>query len=82
MTTPSEKSPDMETFLDDLGRILFGVSRTEAIEGDICIECKGPATEFRDDLSRKEFMISGMCQKCQDETFGPDEDGDEEVAEN
>lgn len=25
---------------------------------------------FRDELSRKEFGISGMCQKCQDETFG------------
>ena len=25
---------------------------------------------FRDALSRKEFGISGMCQKCQDETFG------------
>ena len=24
----------------------------------------------RADLSRKEFTISGMCQKCQDETFG------------
>lgn len=27
-------------------------------------------TEFRDDLSRKEFTISGLCQKCQDDTFG------------
>lgn len=25
---------------------------------------------FRDDLSKREFGISGMCQKCQDETFG------------
>lgn len=25
---------------------------------------------FRDDLSRKEYYISGLCQKCQDETFG------------
>lgn len=28
--------------------------------------------DFRDDLSRKEFKISGLCQKCQDETFGGD----------
>ena len=26
--------------------------------------------EFRDDLSRKEYTISGMCQDCQDEVFG------------
>ncbi len=26
--------------------------------------------EFRDDLSKREFTISGMCQVCQDLTFG------------
>lgn len=26
--------------------------------------------EFRDDLSRKEYSISGLCQQCQDEMFG------------
>jgi len=25
---------------------------------------------FKDDLSIKEFKISGMCQKCQDNFFG------------
>ncbi len=24
---------------------------------------------FKDELSQKEFKISGLCQKCQDETF-------------
>ena len=24
---------------------------------------------FKDDLSRREFEISGMCQKCQDDFF-------------
>ncbi len=28
------------------------------------------ATEFRDYLSKKEYTISGLCQKCQDEVFG------------
>lgn len=32
-------------------------------------------TEFRDELSKKEYGISGMCQKCQDEVFGDAEDG-------
>lgn len=26
--------------------------------------------DFRDPLSVKEFHISGLCQKCQDEMFG------------
>jgi len=25
---------------------------------------------FKDELSLKEFAISGLCQKCQDEVFG------------
>lgn len=29
--------------------------------------------DFRDDLSRKEFSISLMCQKCQDDFFTDDE---------
>lgn len=26
-------------------------------------------TEFRDEVSRREYEISGLCQKCQDEVF-------------
>jgi hypothetical protein len=26
--------------------------------------------EFRDEISRSEFKISGLCQKCQDKAFG------------
>ena len=26
--------------------------------------------EFRDEHSRREYKISGLCQKCQDEFFG------------
>ena len=25
--------------------------------------------EFRDEISKREFKISGLCQKCQDKTF-------------
>ncbi len=42
-------------------------------ENLICPSCKKQLTEeyeFRDNLSRKEFEISGLCQSCQDEVFG------------
>lgn len=29
---------------------------------------------FRDDLSVREYRISGMCQSCQDGVFGGDDD--------
>ena len=34
-----------------------------------CPICEQPIGEFRDELSRKEYAISGLCQKCQDATF-------------
>lgn len=44
----------------------------ELVEQGKCPFCKKPidATTFRDELSLKEFKISGMCQKCQDDFFG------------
>ncbi len=29
-----------------------------------------PNKDFRDALSVKEYKISGLCQQCQDDTFG------------
>ena len=33
--------------------------------------CKNKIVEsdFKDEISKKEFSISGMCQSCQDKTF-------------
>jgi len=68
MATPSEKSLTMTNFLEDLA------GRTTAIEGNFCVRapmgCGGSAEKFDDALSRKEYSISGLCQKCQDAVFG------------
>lgn len=68
MTTPSDKSPQITGFLE----ALFG--RTTAIESDTCIPapigCGGDASTFRDELSEKEYTISGLCQDCQDKIYG------------
>lgn len=53
---------------DELAVALFGRER----HGDVCVTCGGPVGEFRNELSRKEYGISGMCQKCQDSVFGVD----------
>lgn len=36
----------------------------------ICTLCNAPACQFKDLLSEREYQISGMCQTCQDSTFG------------
>ena len=59
---------------------LQGKSRTNTIHGGNCMCCDTTgiiATSFRDDISRKEYAISGMCQKCQDSVFGVGEPDDE-----
>lgn len=42
------------------------------VEQSKCPFCKTDikASDFKDELSAKEYKISGLCQKCQDETFG------------
>ncbi len=66
----SNKTPEMEATLEDLGQLLFGRSRQVAADNQSCMVCGTDANFFRDELSRKEFSISRMCQSCQDKTFG------------
>ena len=70
MATPSKKSPGMVRSIDSLAESWFGRPRSDSIKQDICVCCGEPAIHFDDDLSRKEYSISGMCQICQDEIFG------------
>ncbi len=74
MATPSWKDPKYEEKLDDL---THSPTRREAIDSDMCVSCKGPAAEFDNELSRKEFTISGFCQKCQDVVFRDPENEDD-----
>ena len=49
----------------------FG-NEVKCVEQGLCPFCKNviKPTDFRDAISLKEFRISGLCQACQDETFG------------
>ena len=66
----SKKSPVIEALLSSL----TGVSRVGAVQEASCVTCGGEARVFRDDLSRKEYTISAMCQDCQDKVFGCEEE--------
>ena len=65
------KSPKMEKVLDDFAKNIFNRSRQD----NCCITCgstKVNPNDFVDDLLRKEFGISHMCQECQNDTFKED----------
>lgn len=55
---------------DAASAVLFGMKKTDASEHAVCVICRKPSVEFRDEISRREYRISGTCQVCQDETFG------------
>jgi RNA polymerase-binding transcription factor DksA len=42
----------------------------------LCCDCGKSIGSFKDEVSYKEYKITGMCQKCQDELFDSD---DEEI---
>ncbi len=48
--------------------------KMKLIDQGRCPDCteKVLAGSFKDALSEKEFQISGLCQKCQDEIFKED----------
>jgi hypothetical protein len=71
MSIRNNKSPAMNDFISNVQRRMFG--RDDSGVG--CVVCgSGKITpeDFKDELSAKEFLISHMCQVCQDDTFGED----------
>jgi hypothetical protein len=65
---PTKKAKEIDSLLTDL----TGLSRQEAEKKGVCVWCKQLVEEFRDAASEKEYAISGLCQLCQDATFGTD----------
>jgi len=60
---------------DEIMRQIFPKAVGAVREG-ICPFCHQLVDKkaFKDELSRREFKISGLCQKCQDDTFKDPED--------
>ena len=64
----SPKSADVTSLLEQL----TGKPR-DGMQCATCESTKVNSEDFRDNLSRREFSISMMCQACQDSVFGDDE---------
>jgi len=45
------------------------LKREKNIKKRICVFCRKKIPGFKDDISLKEFMISCLCQDCQDKFF-------------
>jgi len=47
----------------------------------LCMICGNLAVAFRDEISVKEYAITGTCQACQDVIFAEPEDEDDDYTE-
>lgn len=68
----------MKLTADELLEALYGTNLPTTIQERQCVfvalGCESPDFNFRDDLSKQEYQISGICQTCQDKTFVEGED--------
>lgn len=62
-----------EAFKELLSKTPEGQDILNDIKNKICPFCKQPISEFRDEISIQEYLISGLCQTCQDNIFGQDD---------
>ena len=65
---------ELQNTKEEMAFALFGRSASIAKASGQCVSCGEFNLEFRDELSRKEYGISGLCQCCQDGIFGTEED--------
>lgn len=51
---------------------IFRKAAQDKAEGNcpFCGKAIHPNQEFRDEISKREYKISGLCQDCQDKFFG------------
>lgn len=63
------KTPEMNRVLDGLTKSFFGRSRSDALAAGKCVTCDGDAMTFKDQLSSREYRISGLRQACQNKVF-------------
>lgn len=61
---------------------LYGITKEEAHEKGICVDCKEPALpKCYSVAGRDEYRISGLCEQCFDAMFTDEEPCDTEMFE-
>lgn len=65
----NERPKRLQDIIDNISIGAFGIKPEDAIRKRICVVCKKEVNRMKDELSIKEYLISGLCQECQDKTF-------------
>ena len=67
-----KRDKDIQDFLNYCHKKSYGKTQREAEKKSECLFCGEKIGEFKAEINKKEYEISGMCQKCQDDFFNPD----------
>ena len=62
------KSQAILNFLDQFSEKNFGRKRSECIVNNICVQCGAKVNDLKG-VYAEEYLLSGFCKQCQDETF-------------
>ena len=76
---PMKRAPGIQNLLDAMQKGFFGVTASDSIHASKCMTCGGDASQFKDEVSAREYGMSGMCQECQDNFFEGGPDGEDPV---
>ena len=74
------KATDKNESIDNYLSQTFGINRKEAIKNEVCVAepigCGEPVfmEDFTNEISQREYKISGLCEKCQNSFFTAEED--------
>ena len=64
-----DKHPAIKVMIDQSSTALFGRPTSGALALGICVSCGEEASFFHSVISKAEYAISGLCERCQDEIF-------------
>lgn len=71
----NNKSKEMNEVLENLTKAFYKAPYSSG-HCPTCGSNKVKHDDFRDELSRKEYGISHMCQVCQDDVFNVEDEND------
>lgn len=63
-------SKSLENYKESMAKAIYNMTKEEAHSKGICLECKKPAfLKCYSKAGRKEYQISGLCERCFDKIY-------------
>ena len=64
-----DKHPAIKFLIDQNATAIYGRPTSGALALGICVSCAEDASSFHSEIAKREYKISGLCERCQDEIF-------------